>query len=127
MALILLLDQFPRNLFRGTPRAFATDPQALAAARNAVDRGFDRHFLPVRRWFLYLPFEHAEDLQLQQQSVKLFEQLRDDAASASTIDYAIRHFEVIQRFGRFPHRNQILGRQTTPEEAEFLNQPGSSF
>ena len=127
LALILLLDQFPRNLFRGTPRAFATDPQALAAARNAVDRGFDRHFLPVRRWFLYLPFEHAEDLQLQQQSVKLFEQLRDDPASASPIAYAIRHFDVVKRFGRFPHRNQILGRQTTPEEAEFLKQPGSSF
>jgi len=102
-------------------------PQALAAAQHAVANGFDRDLLPVQRWFLYLPFEHAEDLELQRQSVMLFQQLGDDPANADVISYAIRHLQVIERFGRFPHRNQILGRETTPEEAEFLQQPGSSF
>jgi len=127
LAAIVLLDQFSRNMFRGTPQAFATDPQALAAAQHAVANGFDRDLLSVQRWFLYLPFEHAEDLELQRQSVALFEQLGDDPANADVISYAIRHLQVIERFGRFPHRNQILGRETTPEEAEFLQQPASSF
>lgn len=127
LALILLLDQVSRNLFRGTPQAFATDNQALATAQFAVQSGFDRNLLPVQRWFIYLPFEHSEDLQMQSQSVALFEQLKDDQDSASPIDYAILHYQVIERFGRFPHRNQILGRESTPEEVEFLKQPGSSF
>lgn len=127
LALILLLDQFPRNMFRGTPQAFAGDSQALSAACHAVEAGFDKQLLTVQRWFIYLPFEHSENLAHQQQSVELFTSLSDDPDSASTIDYAIRHKSVIERFGRFPHRNQILGRKTSPEEAEFLKQPGSSF
>ena len=127
LALIVVLDQFPRNLFRGTGRAFATDAQALAAAQLAVARGFDRLLSPVQRWFVYLPFEHAEDLSVQRRSMELFESLRSDPDSAGTIDYAHRHFEIIARFGRFPHRNAILGRVSTPEEIEFLRQPGSGF
>ena len=127
LALIVVLDQFSRNLFRGSSRAFATDAAALAAAQLAVARGFDRLLLPVQRWFVYLPFEHAEDLALQLRSMELFEGLRGDPDSAATIDYARRHFEIIARFGRFPHRNAILGRVSTPEEIEFLQQPGSGF
>ena len=127
LALILLLDQFPRNVFRGTPQAFATDRQALATARYAIKHQFDCQLLPVQRWFIYLPLEHSETLDDQQQSVELFTQLKDDPDSAEPIAFAIQHRDIIQRFGRFPHRNQILGRETTPEEAEFLKQPGSSF
>ena len=127
LALAVVLDQFPRNMFRGTPRAFATDGSALELARLAVSRGFDRGLLPVQRWFLYLPFEHSENLADQDRSVELFESLRGDPESASPIDYAHRHRDVILRFGRFPHRNAILGRSSTPEELEFLRQPGSSF
>jgi uncharacterized protein (DUF924 family) len=127
LALVVMLDQFPRNIFRGTPRAFGTDPQALAVARGTVARGFDAAYLPAQRWFAYLPFEHAEDLAAQAESLALFERLRGDPASASPIAYAMRHYAVIERFGRFPHRNAILGRDSTPEEAAFLATPGSSF
>lgn len=127
LALILLLDQFPRNIFRGTARAFATDPQALSVAQHALYKGFDQELLPVQRWFIYLPFEHSENLEHQRQCVKLFATLNDDPESAATIDYAFRHYSIIERFGRFPHRNKILGRAPTPEEAKFLQQPGSSF
>ncbi|MGL5058554.1 MAG: DUF924 family protein [Microcoleus sp.] len=127
LAFIILLDQFSRNMFRGTPQAFAADGRALSAAEKAVKNKFDREFLPVQRWFIYLPFEHSENLSHQQKSVELFSQLGSDADSKMVIDYAKRHLEVIERFGRFPHRNQILGRETTPEEAEFLKQPGSGF
>ena len=127
LALILVLDQFPRNLFRGGSRAFSTDTQALAAAQLAVAGRHDRGLSPVQRWFVYLPFEHAEDLAMQRQCLELFDGLREDRASAGTIDYARRHFEIIARFGRFPHRNAALGRLSTPEEIEFLRQPGSGF
>ena len=127
LALLLLLDQFPRNMFRGTPQSFATDAKALAVAKNAVAKGFDQNLLPVQRWFIYLPFEHSENLADQQKCVELFATLTGDPDSAMTIDYALRHKAVIERFGRFPHRNKILGRETTPQEAEFLKQPGSSF
>lgn len=128
LALVILLDQFPRNLFRGQPQAFATDPLALATARQGVERGFDHQLLPVQRWFLYLPFEHSEDLADQQRSVDLFQQLDpSDPENANCLDYARRHLAVIQRFGRFPHRNSILNRPSTPEEIEFLKQPGSAF
>lgn len=127
LALILLLDQFPRNMFRGTPEAFATDWEALSAAQQAVARGYDREFLPVQRWFIYLPFEHSENLEDQRRCIKLFQQISHDPESASVIKYAFQHMEIIERFGRFPHRNSILGRVSTPEEIEFLKQPGSSF
>lgn len=127
LASIVVLDQFSRNMFRGTPQAFATDPQALAIAQHAVANGFDKHLLPVQRMFVYLPFEHSENLEHQRQCVALFNQLSDDPECASGIEYAERHLQIIERFGRFPHRNRILGRETTPEEEEFLKQPGSSF
>jgi uncharacterized protein (DUF924 family) len=127
LALVTVLDQFSRNMFRDTARAFGTDSLALAAARKTVERGFDTVLLPVQRWFVYLPFEHAEDLGAQQEGIALFERLRGDAASASPIEYAIRHHAIIERFGRFPHRNTILGRPSTPEELAFLAGPGSSF
>lgn len=128
LALILVLDQFSRNMFRDTAQAFATDSQALAAAKRAIAHGFDQQLPPIQRIFLYLPLEHSEEIADQQQSVEQFRQLA--AASPDlqdTFDYALRHQSVIERFGRFPHRNRLLGRDTTPEEAEFLTQPGSSF
>lgn len=127
LALIILLDQFPRHMFRGQPQAFATDPQALAAAKHAVFKGFDKELLPIQRQFIYLPFEHSESLADQHQCIELYSTLKDYPECASGLDYALRHLKVIERFGRFPHRNEILGRQTTPQEAEFLKQPGSSF
>jgi uncharacterized protein (DUF924 family) len=127
LALAVVLDQFPRNMYRGTPRAFAADPRALALAREVVARGFDEVLLPVQSWFVYLPFEHAEDLDAQRESLRRFERLAIDAAGAGTFTYAMRHYAVIERFGRFPHRNAILGRASTPEEIAFLARPGSSF
>jgi uncharacterized protein (DUF924 family) len=126
LALILLLDQFPRNIFRDTPSAFATDPKALAAARHAVSRGFDVQLTPSERSFVYMPFMHSEDLRAQHESVKLFTQL-EKATQSSGTPYAKRHCEVIDRFGRFPHRNSILGRTSTPKEIEFLARTGSGF
>ncbi len=127
LALIILLDQFPRNLFRGQPQAFATDSQALTYAKHAVANGFDKELLPIQRQFIYLPFEHSENLANQHRCIELFSALKDYPECISGVDYAHRHFKVIERFGRFPHRNKILGRETTPEEIEFLQQPGSSF
>jgi len=127
LALVILLDQLPRNLFRGSPRAFATDVKARAAAREALSRGFDRQVSGVERWFFYLPFEHSEDPGDQRLSVSLFDALGEDEESRRVYDYAVRHREIVDRFGRFPHRNETLGRESTPEEREFLEQPGSSF
>jgi len=127
LALVILLDQVPRNVFREQPRMFATDPLALATARVAIAARFDRQVPPVQRWFFYLPFEHSEAFDDQQRSLELFDSLRDDPDSASVIAYARRHHDVIARFGRFPHRNPILGRASTPAEAEFLQQPGARF
>lgn len=128
LALVLLLDQFPRNLFRGNPQSFATDAQAIAITQHAIQQDFDQMLSPIQRWFLYIPFMHSEKLADQQRSVELFRQLsQEEPETASAYEYAIKHLQVIERFGRFPHRNAILGRQTTSEEAEFLQQPGSSF
>jgi len=122
LALVVTLDQFPRNMFRGTARAFASDFLALAAARETIARRFDRLLSPVERSFVYLPFLHAEDLAAQRRALSLFHELDpEDMRNAE------RHYEIIARFGRFPHRNAILGRQSTAEEAGFLKQPGSSF
>lgn len=123
LALALVLDQFPRNMFRGQARAFATDAHALALARLAVARGHDLALSPTQRVFLYLPFEHSEALEDQDLSVTLFEGLRDTKALAApngAVDYAWRHRAVILRFGRFPHRNAVLGRAGTAEEEAFL-------
>lgn len=124
LALVIALDQLPRNLFRGSPHAFATDARALEVARLAVDRGFDAT-MPTHdhRLFLYLPFEHSESREDQARSLALFEATEQ----AFLIDYARRHKVIVDRFGRFPHRNHVLGRVTTDEEAAFLKEPGSSF
>lgn len=126
LALILVLDQFTRNIHRDTPRAFAGDPQALRLAAALVDRGDDRTLAPVERWFAYMPFEHSEFLIDQHESVRLFEQLAREGLD-EPLAWAIKHFEVIKRFGRFPHRNEILGRESTAEEIEFLQQQCSRF
>ena len=127
LALILLLDQLPRNMFRATRRAFATDRLALEAARHAVAQGFDEDMLPVERLFLYLPFEHSERLADQIAACELTQPLEAFPETEDAYRYALAHRRVIERFGRFPHRNAILGRDSTPEEVEFLQQPGSSF
>jgi uncharacterized protein (DUF924 family) len=127
LALIVLLDQFPRNMFRGTARAFATDSPALDAARHAVEKGFDRGMRPVERMFVYLPYEHAESLEEQLRCCELTATLSGFSETADVYRYATLHRDIIQRFGRFPHRNAILGRASTPEEIEFLKGPGSSF
>jgi uncharacterized protein (DUF924 family) len=127
LALILLLDQFPRNMFRGTPRAFATDALALETARRAVARGFDRGMLAVERLFVYLPFEHSESLADQERACELMKPLDALQPELEAYRYALLHRDIIQRFGRFPHRNAVLGRASTPEELEFLQGPGSSF
>lgn len=128
LALIVLLDQFPRNLFRDAPRAFATDAQALALAQQALAQGVDAQLMPVARAFIYLPFEHSEDLAMQDRAVALFSALAQHGeAFAAYLDYAERHRDVIRRFGRFPHRNAILGRTSTPEEIAFLARPSAGF
>jgi uncharacterized protein (DUF924 family) len=126
LALIVLLDQFTRNAYRDTAHAFAGDGRALAVATLLVDTGQDRSLALLERQFVYLPFEHAESLPLQERAVILFTQLAADGL-AEPLDWAIRHRDVIARFGRFPHRNQQLGRASTPAEVAFLVQPGSRF
>lgn len=120
LALVILLDQFPRNMFRGTARAFTADPIALDSACTIVDRGWDKAMSPDERMFAYLPFEHSEALADQERSLKLFE-------GNPNFEWARRHWEIVRRFGRFPHRNAALGRPSTPEEIEFLETPGSGF
>jgi uncharacterized protein (DUF924 family) len=137
LARILVLDQFTRNVHRGTPLAFAGDHQALQAALDMVDAEEDLALPPLQRAFVYMPFEHAEDMAMQEQAVALFTRMADAEGAtapaavskgiAGMLDFAQRHREVIRRFGRFPHRNAILGRTSTPEEVEYLKQPGSGF
>lgn len=128
LARIIVLDQLTRNAWRGTPDAFAGDALALAAARGLVETGGDHRLSPAQRWFAYMPFEHAEEARAQEQSVELFTALaREHAGFEGALDYAHRHRGVIARFGRFPHRNAILGRASTPDELEYLQQPGSGF
>ena len=122
LARIIVLDQFPRNMFRGTARAFVTDPLALAAAKRALASGFDRDMQVAQKQFMYLPFEHSESLADQRRACELMQPL-----GADLYDWAVKHKVIIERFGRFPHRNAILGRESTPEEIEFLKQPGSGF
>ncbi len=114
-------------MFRGDPKTYATDALAREAARHAVEQAYDRELPPFQRLFVYLPFEHSEDLEDQRFSVELFRRLAAEMGSEDLLSYAVRHLEIIERFGRFPHRNEILGRSTTPEEAEFLRGPDSSF
>ena len=127
LARVLLLDQFTRNVFRDTPRAFAGDDEALAVASAVVDAGLDRALDAFERWFLYLPFEHAESATMQQRSLELFKRLADDTGDRSPLEWAEKHAAIVRRFGRYPHRNAILGRVSTPEEIAFLQEPGSRF
>jgi len=123
LALILVLDQFTRNIYRDTPRAFAGDDMALALALRAIDRGFLDSTDPNHRHFLLMPLMHSEDLTVQDMSLPLFA----EHTSPLTLEYAQKHRDIIAKFGRFPHRNVILGRPSSDEEIEFLKQPGSSF
>ena len=123
LAAILVLDQLPRNIYRGTSQAFATDDKALALSKDAIAAGADRELPPEQRAFLYMPFQHAEDLAEQRRSLELFEAL----GNPNNLDFAVRHYDIIARFGRFPHRNEVLGRASTLEELAFLKEPGSSF
>jgi uncharacterized protein (DUF924 family) len=128
LARIILLDQFPRNVFRGSPRSFAGDPLALALARRLVSEGGDLALPPVPRGFAYLPFEHAEDLAMQDESVRLFGRLAaSHPASIRSLEFAERHRAIIARFGRFPHRNAVVGRASTADETAFLQTQGSRF
>lgn len=133
LALILLTDQLPRNVFRGTPEAFASDPQARRLCLAGLERGDDKALKPIERVFFYLPLEHSESMADQDHAVRLFTALFQAVPQPvmeqyrGFLTYALRHRHVIERFGRFPHRNAILGRQSSPEETAFLAKPGSSF
>ena len=123
LALVVVLDQFSRNMYRGSPLAFATDTLALKAAKAAIAVGADMAVSEERRVFFYTPFEHAENLDDQARAVSLFKALGDE----TYLDYAIQHEDVIKQFGRFPHRNSILGRTSTPAEEAYLAEPGAGF
>ncbi|MHB1400833.1 MAG: DUF924 family protein [Thiobacillus sp.] len=133
LALIVVLDQFPHHIHRGHGQSFAYDAQSLALALEMIRRGEDAHLTPLERVFVYLPLEHAESIEMQDQSVALYEKLAHDAAAderalfGGFLDYARKHRDVVARFGRFPHRNALLGRPSTTDEIEFLKQPGSRF
>lgn len=122
VALVVCLDQFPRNIYRNDARAFAYDAKALSLAKAAIANGFDQQVMPVMRKFLYLPFEHAENLDDQRRALELFAPLGE-----MDLEWAEKHHAIIERFGRFPHRNAVLGRLSTDEEKHFLTEPGSSF
>lgn len=125
LALCVLLDQFPRNMYRATPKAFAGDKKALVVAKYAVSKGLDQVHSSQKKRFIYLPFEHSENINDQHRSIELFEKTKDDDPLG--YDYALRHFKIIEKFGRYPHRNKILGRDNTPEEEEYLAQPNAGF
>ena len=136
LALILCFDQFTRNMFRNSPQMFSADPLALALSAHAVKTGLDSQLKLIERLFVYMPFMHAEDRTMQETSVKFFESLAETCAQSSpgnaayyhnTLSFARRHKDIVERFGRFPHRNRILGRSSTLDEVEFLAKPGSAF
>lgn len=135
LSVLIVLDQFTRNAYRGTPKSFAGDHKARELALKGIDLGWDvdEAIAPVARIFLYLPLEHAEDMEMQNNSVVAFEQLHQEAPPAlreffaGTLDYAHKHLDVIEQFGRFPHRNAILGRESTEAEKAYLSQPGAGF
>lgn len=120
LAAIIVLDQFPRNMFRDDPRTHATDDRALSLASDAISTGMDMELDPQERTFIYVPYQHSEDLDVQVRSVELFRSLGNE----NNLDFAIKHKEIIERFGRFPHRNELLGRESTPDEIDFLKKPG---
>jgi len=122
LALIVLLDQFSRNLYRGDARTFATDAKALGLADTAIKKGWDRKFTEAEQIFFYLPHEHGEDLEVQKRSVEMFSQTKEWGT-----EYAKAHLQLVERFGRFPHRNAVLGRENKPEEEKYLSQPREGF
>lgn len=123
LAQVILFDQFPRNMFRDTPDAFATDALARSISKKVIEQGGDMDLSPPQRSFLYMPFMHSEDLEEQRYSVSIYEKL----AIQGNLDYAIMHLKVIEEFGRFPHRNKILSRESTEAEKEYLAKPGAGF
>ena len=133
LALIVLFDQFPRNIYRDTPDAFDYDHHALTVSLQGVESGIDQTLTAIERVFFYLPLEHSENLDVQEKSIAKFRELKESVpiekkdSFQSYLDYAVKHCDIVKRFGRFPHRNRILGRISTPAEADFLQQPGSSF
>lgn len=135
VAFIVVVDQFPRNIYRDTPEAFSRDPLALHACLDGIEKGFDQGLHPMHRVFFYLPLMHSENPKIQSLSVERYSALENEYAPhpqisetlACSTDFAGRHFDIIKRFGRYPHRNAALGRESTPEETEFLKEPGSSF
>ena len=133
LAHVIVLDQFSRNMFRGTAETFAHDARALEVARGGVQCGVDHALAHDERGFLYMPFMHSEEVAAQERCVQLFSAWRDSLEgelrqrAESSVDFAIQHRDIVRRFGRFPHRNALLERESTPEEIEFLKQPGSSF
>ncbi|MCC4799805.1 hypothetical protein BCT30_01910 [Enterovibrio norvegicus] len=120
---ILVLDQFSRNIYRDTPKAFAQDPLALALAQEAINLGIERELSEIERTFMYMPYMHSESQKVHKDAMQLFNSLEDK----QSYEYEIKHKEIIDRFGRYPHRNAILGRECTEEETAFLKQPGSGF
>lgn len=135
VAFIVVVDQFPRNIYRDTPEAFSRDSLALSACLDGIEKGFDQGLHPTQRVFFYLPLMHSENPEIQSLSVEKYSALENEYAPhpqiretlAYSTDFAGRHFDIIKRFGRYPHRNTALGRESTPEETEFLKEPGSSF
>ncbi|GJM17278.1 MAG: hypothetical protein DHS20C13_26050 [Thermodesulfobacteriota bacterium] len=135
LALIILLDQFSRNIFRDTAEAFSQDQEAINICINGIKKGFDNERHPIQRIFYYMPLMHSEDMGMQEKSIECFSNLAKQFTTPETIskmvsgssDYALKHYVIIKRFKRYPHRNKILGRESTQEEIEFLSQPGSSF
>jgi uncharacterized protein (DUF924 family) len=135
LAFIILLDQFSRNIYRGLPAAFSQDSIALKTSARGIEKGFDKDLHPAQRVFFYMPYMHSEDIRMQEKSLQLFRGLEKEfktfpkllPALSENRKYAEAHYDIIKRFGRYPHRNEILGRESTSEELEFLKQPGSSF
>ena len=135
VAFIIVIDQFPRNIYRDTPGAFSRDALALSTCLGGIEKGFDQGLHPIHRTFFYLPLMHSESPEIQSLSVEQYSALENEYAPhpqiretlACSTDFAGRHFDIIKRFGRYPHRNAALGRESTPEETEFLKEPGSSF
>jgi len=125
LAYIILMDQFPRNMFRDTAEAFKTDEKILLIVKGALHKGFDQLLSPVKRRFIYMPFMHSENVIEQRRCVSLFDTMKED--DPLSYDYALKHLEVIEKFGRFAHRNKILGRESSEEELEYLNLPGAGF
>jgi len=123
LAEIIVLDQFSRNMFRDSALAFANDSMALTLSQEAIARGADQSLTPVQRGFLYMPFMHSESLEIHEVAVGLFR----SNGNQNNLDYEFKHKKIIEQFGRYPHRNKVLGRQSTAEEIEFLTRPGSSF